>query len=646
MKNPGNVDWRMANGESSNRRCHLFLVIALFFNLSLALAHSQLAITEVMSASRVNPITGFRGPEYWELTNYSTNELNLHGYGFRDSKPDRPPVLDAFTNLVLRGGESAVFFRIADAKEVVTNAAQFRAWWGDVQLPANLQFRTWRSPGLSGWDGDAVTVLDPQRRVVDSVSFGRAQLGRAFTYDPESGLFGVFSAPGIDGAITAVKADDVGSPGSTTGLVPLRITRPPSSQTIDVGMNATFSVDASGLPRPAFQWLFNGAPLPGQTGSSLTLTNVQPSEGGAYLVVITNGVESVTSIVANLTVNTSPTPPWIITPPDDAIVFEHQTAVLKAVARGLPTPNYQWQLNGIDLPGAVGSTLAIPDVTLAMSGTSYSVRLWNQLGTTNASASLQVSRRPDLRFTEVMARPADEEGNRHFDWFELTNFDTNAVNLQYWRFADRPSFTEAFTITNALVLLPGESAVFAERLPESVFATWWGADALPVSFKFCTFGGFGLTFSGDQLYLWNPAATDPHDPLASTAWAGSLPGVSIEIQRQCYPEIGCFDEPAGDSVAGVNGAFRAADGPDIGSPGYTANAPLKILSVQRQTNGVTQVKFRTVTGKAYRLWRASGPSASSWESVQTQTAAGNVLTLSDLLPSAGSACFYRVEALP
>ena len=44
--------------------------------------------------------------------------------------------------------------------------------------------------------------VTPERieAIVDRVQFARAHVGRAFTYEPESGLFGVFSSAGVDGA--------------------------------------------------------------------------------------------------------------------------------------------------------------------------------------------------------------------------------------------------------------------------------------------------------------------------------------------------------------------------------------------------------------------------------------------------------------
>jgi hypothetical protein len=625
-------------------------LVALVLAMTLALsprAHGQLAITEVMSAPQIDPLTGLRGPEYWELTNFSTNEVNLDGYAFRDSVPTRPLVRDPFTNLVLRAGESLILFRVSDPKDSVTDDATFRAWWGDAQLPPNLRFRIWRSPGLSGWDGDAVWLFDPLRRLVDVVEFGRARIGRAFVSAAESGRFGVFSVDGVDGAFTAALAQDVGSPGYCSVPVPLRIVQQPSDRTVDAGMSTTFAVEAVGLPRPKYQWFANELLIPGASAPELLLPHAQSTDSGTYRVWVSNGISTVASVVARLTVRTNPSPPGIEIPPANLTVFDRQTAIFRVTARGLPAPAYQWQANGVEIFGANGPVLEVPDATRAMSGTIYSVRISNPLGTTNASALLTVTRRPDLRFTEVMARPFDEEGNRHFDWFELTNFDPEEVSLLGWRIADEPSLASAFTITNAITLQPGESMVFAERLDAGLFARWWGEDNLPPGLKVCAYGGFGLGYLGEQLSLWDAGAVDAHDPIATVSWAAATLGVSFECEHWCDPEgYGCLDEATKESVLGVQGAFRAASGQDLGSPGSIANPPLRILRASRGSDGV-HIYCRVVPGLSYRLWRAASLVHDSWQAVETKSASNNLLTFDE--PSSSSATatsFYKVEELP
>ncbi len=81
---------------------------------------------------------------------------------------------------------------------------------------------------------------------------------------------------------------------------PPAITSPPSNQTVSAGGAAVFAVAATGSPAPSFQWQRNGVNLAGQSGTTLTLSAVQPSDTGLYQVVATNASGSTTSASALL----------------------------------------------------------------------------------------------------------------------------------------------------------------------------------------------------------------------------------------------------------------------------------------------------------------------------------------------------------
>ena len=613
--------------------------------LAVSSAHAQLAITEVMPVTRTNMNTGFRGAEYWEITNFGTNATNLHGFGFRDSNPDRSLVKYPFTNLVVQPGESVVIFRIQDNKQSVTNAAQFREWWG-TNVPANLQCRAWNnSPGLSGWDGDEVNLCDAAGKLVDRVQFARARLGRAFTYAAESGLFGIFSALGVDGAFAAALADDIGSPGATPGPVPLHFLQQPSDQIVDVSASASISALAAGMPQPRYQWFAKGLPISHGTNATLTLFNVQPGAAGEYYLLASNALSMATSTVVILTVNTNPSAPVIVTPPASVTVFPGQTAKFTVSARGVPVPSYQWQVEGAAIPGATAPTLSVGNAIPSLSGTHYSVLVSNAFGSTNVVAVLTVVPRPDLRFTEVMALPSEGEDNQHFDWFEVTNFGTNAVDLTGWKFSDEPSFARVFTITNTLVIQPGECVVFAERLNARFFGAWWGPESVPATLQVCEYSGFGLGAFGETLFLWNPAATDPYDYTSTLSWARAIPGVSFVCERFCDEGFGCVDEATAYSVAGEGGAFHAIEGGHVGSPGYLSNPSIKILSVHSYGGNVA-VCCRVTPGLSYRLRRSTSPLMPTWTPLPTKSATNNVIVFTDNPPANEPAWFYRLEQVP
>ena len=79
----------------------------------------------------------------------------------------------------------------------------------------------------------------------------------------------------------------------------------PTNLTLHSG-SATFTVGATGIPNPAYQWLSNSVPIANATSASFTISNVQVSSAATYSVIVSNAVGSVTSSNATLTVNDNP----------------------------------------------------------------------------------------------------------------------------------------------------------------------------------------------------------------------------------------------------------------------------------------------------------------------------------------------------
>jgi hypothetical protein len=77
----------------------------------------------------------------------------------------------------------------------------------------------------------------------------------------------------------------------------------PKSLAVAANTDATFSVDASGGRPLSYQWRLGGTPLPGETNTSLVVTNATfAMSGNQYSVVVTNAQGSITSSNAVLTV--------------------------------------------------------------------------------------------------------------------------------------------------------------------------------------------------------------------------------------------------------------------------------------------------------------------------------------------------------
>lgn len=85
------------------------------------------------------------------------------------------------------------------------------------------------------------------------------------------------------------------------------ITRHPQSLVVAPRSGVIMSVEAQGAPPLVYQWLLNGAPIPGATNSVLSFTNADTGRVGTYTVAITSNAATATSDAAVLTLSTLPT---------------------------------------------------------------------------------------------------------------------------------------------------------------------------------------------------------------------------------------------------------------------------------------------------------------------------------------------------
>jgi hypothetical protein len=154
------------------------------------------------------------------------------------------------------------------------------------------------------------------------------------------------------------------------------------------------------------------------------------------------------------------------------------------------------------------------------------------------------------------------------DWFELYNSGSSAVDLTGWKMDDSSaSFSTAVSLRGATSIAPGSFIIFLEgnatgttdSTISSSFQSTWGVSP---TLGFYGGSGVGLSGSGDGVNLFDSGG----NLMASVSFGASTVGGPT------------FDNTAGlnnatltqFSVVGVNGAFQAAVGPEIGSPGVVA----------------------------------------------------------------------------
>jgi alpha-tubulin suppressor-like RCC1 family protein len=207
-----------------------------------------------------------------------------------------------------------------------------------------------------------------------------------------------------------------------------KITKQPTSKTVEEGESVNFESTASGTPTPSVQWeaSTNGGStwgeVPGATETKLTIASAKTSESGdKFRAVFSNGVgKPATSKEAILTVRAAPV---VTEEPKSVAVEEGQNATFEAAASGLPVPTVQWELstnNGgtwRSISQATSDQLTVTDATTSLSGHEYRAIFTNALGKADTeAATLTVQKAPAVTktpssVTVTAGEPADFEAS-------------------------------------------------------------------------------------------------------------------------------------------------------------------------------------------------------------------------------------------
>ena len=156
-------------------------------------------------------------------------------------------------------------------------------------------------------------------------------------------------------------------------------------RTIYSGSTFTLKSAIACFPISRYQWQFNGTILPSATQASLTLSNLPPTNGGAYRVLVSNLYGAFMSSNIVLTVATSA--PLITGQSADQTVAPGTNAVLYVNTDGSLPMSYHWRLNGTNISGATNRLLNLTNLQVTNGGF-YDVVVSNDFGMTNSSSML------------------------------------------------------------------------------------------------------------------------------------------------------------------------------------------------------------------------------------------------------------------
>jgi hypothetical protein len=173
----------------------------------------------------------------------------------------------------------------------------------------------------------------------------------------------------------------------TVTTPPMITAQPMAPPAVNGFTTFALSVTASGSAPFSYQWMLNGVPITGATGSQYIVLSANASYTGNYTVLVTNAGGNVTSAGALINVEMSPA---INIQPKGPAVKNGSPATMFVSAYGVQPLKYQWYkngrkvVNGGRISGALTSALSIARCSMADVG-KYDVVITNALGTVTST---------------------------------------------------------------------------------------------------------------------------------------------------------------------------------------------------------------------------------------------------------------------
>jgi hypothetical protein len=206
----------------------------------------------------------------------------------------------------------------------------------------------------------------------------------------------------------------------------------PQSLGVVEGAPAIFTVGSYGTDPLRWQWLRDDVEVAGATAPTLTIhSTARADNGSSFTVNVTNGLGTARSEAAVLTI--LPSPPTIITQPENQTVSDGQVATFSVVAIGSGSLTWQWFLDGQSIVGAIASSHTTTENSMAAIGGQFFATVSNAGGSvTSATAVLMVTASPPV----ITRQPVDATARiGQSAIFDIAVIGTPALELQWQRAA-------------------------------------------------------------------------------------------------------------------------------------------------------------------------------------------------------------------
>lgn len=615
-----------------------------------------LAVTDVVNETPASSVNGLIvsevapwssgnspiGGDWFEVSNTSTNTLNLTGWKMDDSSATlgSAVALNGVTNIA--PGESVIFIETANL--TATKATFLNTWFG-ANSPTNLQVGSYTGSGIGlGTGGDGVCLFDTNGTIQARVVFGAASPGPRFaTFDNAAGINGTnsnltrLSVPRVYGAFIAVNDyNEIGSPGSIGGLIISEVTpwssgnSPVAADWFEVINTSANSIDITGWKIDDDSKSFASA------GPLLGVTNIAPGEAVVFIDTAALATKSPLFLSnwfgvnppAGLQIGSYTGAGGLSTGGDQVNLFDSTGKLRASVAFGSSptiTPLGTFD-NSFGLNDATILQLSSVDVHSAF----VAVNSTNEIGSPGTGGKIVISE---------IAPWSSGNSPVGGDWFELSNTGATPIDITSWKMDDSSQSPAGAVALNGITnIAPGESVIFIEFTnqvnAQTVFRSNWFGATPPAGLQIGNYtgSGVGLGTGGDAVNIYS----SNNVLMASVSFGASPTG-----------PYATFDNAAGRnntnvttlSAVGINGAFVAVNAAgEIGSPGI-----MTVPGLTLTRSGSNALLRWTVEATGFRLEETSTVgNPASW-TYATQSVVLTNGQLAVTVPMTNDYRFYRLR---